>query len=249
VEGSDVVQVTKTAAEPVLFCWSGGKDSCMALHELRRDPLREVVALLTTVTEGFDRISMHGVRRILLERQAAALGLPLEIVTIPPKCVNTEYESRMEAMLLTWKARGITEVAFGDIFLEDLREYREKNLAKVGMKTLFPIWKRPTNELVRDFIAQGFRAVTVCVDPKVLDESFVGREIDAEFLAALPAAVDPCGENGEFHSFVYDGPGFSAPVKFTIGEKVLRDGFWFCDLLPTDAGAQPSRVQDVTLSA
>jgi len=243
------VNVTKTAAEPVLFCWSGGKDSCMALHELRRDPLREVVALLTTVTEGFDRISMHGVRRILLERQAAALGLPLEIVTIPPKCVNTEYESRMEAMLLTWKAHGITEVAFGDIFLEDLREYRERNLARVGMKTLFPVWKQPTDKLVRDFIAQGFRALTVCVDPKILDESFVGREIDAEFLAALPAAADPCGENGEFHSFVYDGPGFSAPVKFTIGEKVLRDGFYFCDLLPADAGAQPSRVQDVTLSA
>jgi uncharacterized protein (TIGR00290 family) len=243
------VEVTKTAAEPVLFCWSGGKDSCKALHELRRDPLREVIALLTTVTEGFDRISMHGVRRILLERQAAALGLPLEIVTIPPKCVNTEYESRMEAMLLTWKKRGITEVAFGDIFLEDLREYREKNLARVGMKTLFPIWKRPTDKLVREFIAQGFRAVTVCVDPKILDESFVGREIDAEFLAALPAAADPCGENGEFHSFVYDGPGFSAPVKFTIGEKVLRDGFYFCDLLPADARAQPSRVQDVTLSA
>ena len=243
------MEVTKTAAEPVLFCWSGGKDSCMALHQLRRDPLREVAALLTTVTEGFDRISMHGVRRILLERQAAALGLPLEIVTIPPKCVNTEYESRMEAMLLSWKKRGITEVAFGDIFLEDLREYREKNLARVGMKTLFPVWKRPTDKLVRDFIAQGFRAVTVCVDPKILDESFVGREIDAEFLATLPAAADPCGENGEFHSFVYDGPGFSAPVKFSIGEKVLRDGFYFCDLLPADASAKSSRVQDVTLSA
>jgi uncharacterized protein (TIGR00290 family) len=221
----------------------------MALHELRRDPLREVVALLTTVTESYDRISMHGVRRVLLERQAAALGLPLEIVTIPPHCVNTEYESRMEAMLLTWKARGITEVAFGDIFLEDLREYREKNLARVGMKTLFPVWKRPTHELVREFIALGFRAVTVCVDPKILDESFVGREIDTDFLAALPAAADPCGENGEFHSFVYDGPGFSARVKFGIGEKVLRDNFYFCDLLPADAGLKSSRVQEATLRA
>jgi uncharacterized protein (TIGR00290 family) len=236
LEGSDDLEVTNKVAEPVLFCWSGGKDSCMALHQLRRDPLREVVALLTTVTEDYDRISMHGVRRILLERQAAALGLPLEIVTIPPKCVNTEYEARMGEMLSSWKKRGITEVAFGDIFLEDLREYREKNLARIGMKTLFPVWKLPTNELVREFIALGFRAVTVCVDPKILDESFVGREIDADFLAALPAAADPCGENGEFHSFVYDGPGFSAPVKFSLGEKVLRDGFYFCDLLPADDG-------------
>jgi uncharacterized protein (TIGR00290 family) len=237
LEGSDDLQLIKNTAKPVLFCWSGGKDSCMALHELRRDPLREVVALLTTVTEGYDRISMHGVRRILLERQAAALGLPLEIVTIPPQCVNAEYESRMEAMLLTWKNRGVTEVAFGDIFLQDLREYREKNLARAEMKALFPVWLRPTRELAREFITLGFRAVTVCVDPKILDESFVGREIDAEFLDTLPAAADPCGENGEFHSFVYDGPGFSAPVHFTLGEKVLRDGFYFCDLLPSEARA------------
>src|ERR1700729_2867119 len=185
--------MTNFVGKPGLVCWSGGKYSCMALHQLRRDPLREVVALLTTVTEGYDRISMHGVRRILLERQAAALGLPLEIVTIPPQCVNAEYESRMEAMLLTWKNRGVTEVAFGDIFLQDLREYREKNLARVGMKTLFPLWLRPTNELAREFVAQGFRAVTVCVDPKILDESFVGREIDGDFLAALPTKADPCG--------------------------------------------------------
>lgn len=234
---------TKSVPKPVLFCWSGGKDSCMALHELRRDPLREVVALLTTVTEGYDRISMHGVRRVLLERQAAALGLPLEIVTIPPQCVNAEYESRMEATLLTWKNRGVTVVAFGDIFLEDLREYREKKLARVGMKALFPVWKRPTDQLVRDFIAEGFRAMTVCVNPKILNESFVGREIDAEFLAALPAAADPCGENGEFHSFVYDGPGFSAPVNLAVGEKLLRDGFWFCDLLPTEAGENRQRSE------
>jgi uncharacterized protein (TIGR00290 family) len=227
--------------KPILFCWSGGKDSCMALHLLRHDPLCEVVALLTTVTEGYDRISMHGVRRILLERQAAALGLPLEIVTIPPQCVNTEYESRMEAMLLTWKNRGVTDVAFGDIFLQDLREYREKNLARVGMKALFPVWLRPTRELVLEFIALGFRAVTVCVDPKILDASFVGREIDERFLAALPAEADPCGENGEFHSFVYNGPGFSAPVQFTLGEKVLRDGFHFCDLLPSETAAKSPR--------
>jgi diphthamide synthase (EF-2-diphthine--ammonia ligase) len=151
--------------------------------------------------------------------------------------VNAEYESRMEAMLLTWKNRGVTEVAFGDIFLQDLREYREKNLARAGMKTLFPVWLRPTRELAREFISLGFRAVTVCVDPKILDESFVGREFDDSFLGALPAEADLCGENGEFHSFVYDGPGFSAPVQFTIGEKVMRDGFYFCDLLPAENSA------------
>jgi uncharacterized protein (TIGR00290 family) len=221
--------------EPVLFCWSGGKDSCLALHELRRDPLREVVALLTTVTEGYDRISMHGVRRVLLERQAASLGLPLEIVTIPPACVNTEYEARMEAMLAKWKARGVNRVAFGDIFLEDLRAYRERNLARIGMEAIFPVWLRPTNVMVREFIALGFRAVTVCVDPKVLSESFVGREIDEKFVAELPAGVDPCGENGEFHSFVFAGPGFAEPIAFTFGEKVLRDEFWFCDLLPAQS--------------
>jgi uncharacterized protein (TIGR00290 family) len=219
-------------AEPVLFCWSGGKDSCLALYELRRDPLREVVALLTTVTEGYDRISMHGVRRELLERQAASLGLPLEIVTIPPGCVNTEYEARMEATLLKWKARGIKQVAFGDIFLQDLREWREKNLARVGMEAIFPVWLRPTDKMVSDFIALGFRSITVCVDPKVLTESFVGREIDEQFVADLPAGVDPCGENGEFHSYAFAGPGFAEPISFTLGEKVLRDGFWFCDLLP-----------------
>lgn len=217
--------------EPVLFCWSGGKDSCMALHELRRDPLREVAALMTTVTEVYDRISMHGVRRELLERQAAALGLPLEIVTIPPKCANADYEARMEAALLKWKERGVKRVAFGDIFLEDLRIYREGNLARVGMEAIFPVWKRPTNELVREFIALGFRAVTVCVDPRVLGESFVGREIDEKFLSELPPGADPCGENGEFHSFVYEGPGFSETVRFTIGERVLREGFYFCDLV------------------
>jgi uncharacterized protein (TIGR00290 family) len=245
---TNVVEFTNTAAKPVLFCWSGGKDSCMALHQLRRDPLREVVALLTTVTEGYDRISMHGVRRELLERQAAALGLPLEIVTIPPQCAGPEYESRMEAMLLTWKSRDVSDVAFGDIFLEDLREYREKNLAKVDMNALFPVWKRPTSELVREFISLGFRAVTVCVDPKILDASFVGREIDAEFLASLPAQADPCGENGEFHSFVYDGPDFRQPVQFKLGDKVLRDGFYFCDLLPAESSAEAPHQSSAKLA-
>jgi uncharacterized protein (TIGR00290 family) len=205
----------------------------MALHELRRNASYEIAALLTTVTEVYDRISMHGVRRELLERQAAALGLPLEIVTIPPVCANANYEARMGAALLRWKARGIRRVAFGDIFLEDLREYRERNLARIGMEAIFPVWLRPTNELVREFIGLGFRAVTVCVDPKKLDGSFVGREINEEFVADLPKGVDPCGENGEFHSFVFDGPGFAGPVELSRGEIVLRDGYWFCDLAPT----------------
>ncbi len=219
-------------AEQVLFCWSGGKDSCMALHELRRDSRVEVAALLTTVTEKYDRISMHGVRRVLLERQAVALGLPLQIVTIPPACVNADYEARMGAALAQWKARGVRRVVFGDIFLQDLREYREQNLARIGMEAIFPLWLRPTDRLVHEFIGLGFRAVTVCVDPKKLDASFVGREINEGFVTDLPAGVDPCGENGEFHSFVFDGPGFAEPVQFTRGEAVPRDGFWFCDLAP-----------------
>jgi uncharacterized protein (TIGR00290 family) len=232
--------------EQVLFCWSGGKDSCMALHELRCDARYEIAALLTTVTETYDRISMHGVRRELLERQAAALGLPIEIVWIPAACVNAEYEARMEAALMQWKARGVRRVAFGDIFLQDLREYRERNLARVEMEAIFPIWLRPTDKLVREFIGLGFRAVTVCVDPKKLDESFVGREFNEEFVTDLSAGVDPCGENGEFHSFVYDGPGFAQTVEITRGEVVQREGFWFCDLMP--AATSQGEIKTVSSS-
>lgn len=222
---------------PILFCWSGGKDSALALDHLRRDPRYEVVALLTTVTETYDRISMHGVRRTLLEQQAAALSLPLEIVTIPPQCSNATYEARMGQTLQRYKDRGVRHAAFGDIFLEDLRVYREQNLARIGMQALFPLWKRPTAELAREFIALGYRAVTVCIDPRVLDASFAGREFDPQFLADLPPAVDPCGENGEFHSFVFAGPDFTSPVAFQIGEVVQREGFCFCDLLPASHSA------------
>jgi uncharacterized protein (TIGR00290 family) len=218
--------------EGVLFCWSGGKDSAMALHALRAAGDRRAVALLTTITDEYDRISMHGVRRVLLERQAESLGLPLHPVLIPPQCVNAIYEARMKAALAEHFARGVRRVAFGDIFLEDLRAYREKNLAQVGMKALFPIWKRDTRELAEQFVQLGFRAVTVCVDPRVLDDSFAGRELDSSFFADLPPGVDPCGENGEFHTFVFDGPIFKTPIAFRTGEKVLRDGFCFCDLLP-----------------
>jgi uncharacterized protein (TIGR00290 family) len=191
-----------------------------------------IIALLTTITEEYDRVSMHGVRRALLERQAESLGLPLHAVLIPPQCINATYEARMKEALAPHFARGVRSVVFGDIFLEDLRAYREKNLAQVGMQAIFPIWKRDTRELAREFVQLGFRAITVCVDPRVLDESFAGRELDASFFADLPPGVDPCGENGEFHTFVFDGPAFETPIAFRAGEKVLRDGFCFCDLLP-----------------
>jgi uncharacterized protein (TIGR00290 family) len=218
--------------EDVLFCWSGGKDSAMALHALQTAGNYRITTLLTTVTDAYDRISMHGVRRILLERQAESLGLPLHPVLIPAHCINAIYEERMKEALEQHLALGASQVAFGDIFLEDLRVYREKNLARVGMKAVFPIWKRDTRELAREFVRQGFRAIAVCVDPRVLDPSFAGRELDASFFADLPPGADPCGENGEFHTYVFDGPIFKTPIAVRTGEKVMRDGFYFCDLLP-----------------
>jgi uncharacterized protein (TIGR00290 family) len=219
------------AREPILFCWSGGKDSAMALHTLLQRSDVHIAALLTTVTEGYERISMHGVRRELLDRQAQSIGLPLHEVRIPPQCVNPIYEARMEEALRVYFESGVRKVAFGDIFLEDLRAYREKNLARVGMTAIFPIWKRDTRELIRFFHANKFRAVAVCVDSKVLDPSFAGRELDESFFRDLPPHADPCGENGEFHTFVFDGPIFQSPIPVRAGEVVNRDGFIFCDLL------------------
>jgi uncharacterized protein (TIGR00290 family) len=204
----------------------------MALHALRAAHGYRVTALLTTVTEEYDRISMHGVRRVLLERQAESLGLPLHMVLIPPQCINATYEARMKEALGEHLAQGVQRVAFGDIFLEDLRVYREKNLAQLGMAALFPIWKRDTRVLAREFLRLGFRAIAVCVDPRVLDPSFAGRVLDESFFTDLPPGVDPCGENGEFHTFVFDGPVFRTPIRFQVGERVTRDGFCFCDLLP-----------------
>jgi len=221
-----------TTPEPILFCWSGGKDSAMALHTLLQQNQFQVIALLTTVTEGYDRIAMHGVRRELLKRQAESIGLPLHEVFIPPQCVNPIYEARMEEALRLFYNQGVRTVAFGDIFLEDLREYREKNLARIGMGAIFPIWKRDTRELIRFFHAQRFRAVVACVDPKVLDPSFAGRELDESFFHDLPPQADPCGENGEFHTFAFDGPIFQSPILIRTGDIVNRDGFVFCDLLP-----------------
>jgi uncharacterized protein (TIGR00290 family) len=217
---------------PVLFSWSGGKDSAMALHSLRQNPDFEVIALLTTVTEGYERISMHGVRRELLHRQADSIGLPLEEVRIPPQCVNPVYEARMGEVVLRFRDRGVRHVAFGDIFLEDLRAYREQKLVAADMTALFPIWKVDTRELAARFLHDKFRAITVCIDPKKLDASFAGRELDASFFRDLPPGVDPCGENGEFHTYVFDGPVFRSPIPVQVGAVVERDSFVFCDLMP-----------------
>jgi len=218
--------------EPVLVCWSGGKDSSLALFEILASENYEVVALLTTVTSGYDRISMHGVRCALLDEQAAAIGLPLRKVTITPAASNADYEAAMHAALLDFKPQGITRVVFGDLFLEDIRKYRDRMLAEIGMTAIYPVWGKDTAHLARDFIEMGFEAVLACVDPKQLDSKYAGRFFDAALLAEFPATVDPCGEKGEFHTFVVAGPIFHRPVKIRRGEVVLRDGFCFCDLLP-----------------
>ncbi len=219
--------------EAVLMSWSGGKDSALALYEVLKSGAYHVAAVLTTVTEDYDRISMHGVRRVLLERQAESLGLHLEKVLIPSKASNEIYEQSWESVLARYGEQGVKTVVFGDIFLEDLRRYREERLATVGMSGVFPIWMRGTKELAKSLISLGFKAITTCVDTNVLGKEFVGRVIDEEFLADLPAFVDPCGENGEYHSFVFDGPIFGGAVRFSVGEKVLRDErFYFCDLVP-----------------
>jgi uncharacterized protein (TIGR00290 family) len=218
--------------EPILFCWSGGKDSAVALQTLLEEKQFQLVALLTTVTEGYERIAMHGVRRELVQQQAERLRLPLHEVRIPPECVNPVYETRMGEALRLYYDQGVRKVAFGDIFLEDLRSYRERNLARIGMTPLFPIWKRDTRELIRHFHEQQFRAIVACVDSKVLDPSFAGRELDESFFRDLPPRADPCGENGEFHTFVFDGPIFQSPIPVRTGDIVNRDGFVFCDLLP-----------------
>jgi uncharacterized protein (TIGR00290 family) len=218
--------------EIVLMSWSGGKDSCLALHDMRAEQKYRVAALLTTVTRDYDRISMHGVRCALLEQQAASLGLPLHQVFISKNASNEEYERKIGEAFSFYRARGIDSVVFGDLFLEDIRAYREQFLARNNMRGLFPVWKRDTSAFIREFLDLGFKAVVTCVDSKALDQSFAGRVIDESFISSLPAEVDPCGENGEFHSFVFDGPGFSAPVKFSLGDTVLRESFWFRDLLP-----------------
>jgi uncharacterized protein (TIGR00290 family) len=219
-----------TAPNAPALSWSGGKDSALALRALREERGVDPCTLVTTVTSGYDRISMHGVRRTLLARQADALGLPLVEVAIPPECANSVYEQRWMDVFASTGLNGVEEIAFGDLFLEDVRAYREVLLARGGRRGLFPLWGRDTTRLAREFVTAGFRAGLVCVDPKQLDGSFVGREYDEGLLAELPVDVDPCGERGEFHTFVYAGPGFSEPIGCQVGDVVERDGFVFCDL-------------------
>ena len=220
--------------QKLVLSWSGGKDSAISLYELRRSKQYEVVGLLTTITRDYDRVSMHGVRRILLEQQAESVGIPLKKVLIPKGCTNEIYERLLAEEMEQFKRKGVFQVAFGDIFLQDLKAYREQNLAKVGMQGVFPIWKRDSRELVESFINLCFKSIITTCDPRVIGEEFCGRVIDKQFLSELPASVDPAGENGEFHSFTFDGPIFRQPVHFTVGEKVLRDGFWFQDLVPLE---------------
>lgn len=215
--------------------WSGGKDSALALRALSADPGPDAGALITTVTRDYGRISMHGVRRELLAQQARAAGLPLIEVEIPAGCTNDVYEERMSQALTEAPLGSAHTIAFGDLFLSDIRAYREERLRLVGKQALFPVWGRDTTLLAHEFIEAGFEALIVSVDPARLDPSFAGRAFDEELLADLPPEVDPCGENGEFHTFVHAGPIFGRPIACERGEIVQRDGFVFCDVLPKTA--------------
>lgn len=230
--------------------WSGGKDSSLCLHRILQDDRYRVDCLLTSVNAAHNRISMHGVRRQLLEAQARAIGLPLQTIELPEQPGMADYEQAMQHKVGSLQTAGYTHAVFGDIFLEDLRQYREQKLAAIGMNSLFPLWKVPTGELMQEFLALGFKAIVVCVNEQFLDKSFCGRLIDASFVRDLPDNVDVCGENGEYHSFVFDGPLFHQPIPYVKGELVYKRydapqttpanapmdqpssyGFYFCDLL------------------
>ncbi|MFK8102812.1 MAG: diphthine--ammonia ligase [Saprospiraceae bacterium] len=227
--------------------WSSGKDAALALYHLQKNNQLEVDRLVTTINTHFDRVTMHGLQRQLLEEQAAAIGLPLDTIELPQSPTMEAYDLILQKEMQSFVEAGYTHCGFGDIFLEDLRQYRETQLAQVNLQGIFPLWKRDTKLLLEEFLALGFRAVVLCLNAQLLDESFLGREIDANFMKDLPAGVDPCGENGEFHTFCFDGPIFNYPVEFELGEKVFRSypqpkqadnsavqemGFWFCDLIP-----------------
>jgi len=228
--------------EKVIFCWSGGKDSAFALYKVLKEEKYEVIALLTTLNSEYKRISMHGVREELLDKQAESIGLPL-IKMYVKEGTNEEYEKEMEQLLLKHKVKGVTKIIFGDIFLEDLRTYRENNLAKIGLKAEFPLWKKDTKELINEFIDLGFKTITCCVNDGYLAKDKVGVEIDKNFIDALPSTIDPCGENGEYHTFCFAGPIFKNTIEFIVGEKVYKPlpvklsgissptiGFWYIDL-------------------
>ncbi len=217
-----------------MLSWSSGKDSAWALNILRRDTKIQLVGLFTTINEAFDRVAMHAVRRELVEAQARSVGLPLHIITIPFPCPNAVYEERMGSFVERMRAEGVGAMAFGNLFLEDIRAYRQDRLKGTGILPLFPIWQHDTRKLATEMIATGLKAHVTCVDPRKLDTSFASRTFDAEFIAALPDNVDPCGENGEFHTFAFEGPMFQEPISTRRGEVVERDGFVFADLLSPD---------------
>jgi uncharacterized protein (TIGR00290 family) len=220
--------------------WSSGKDSAMALYRIRMSRKFEVSCLLTTITDQFRRISMHSVREELLDLQAESVGVPVAKLRIPYPCPNNVYEQKMHQLLSELKTRGVTHCVFGDLFLEDVRRYREERLSQIGIQPVFPVWGENTRELAHEMIREGFRAVVTCVDTRKLDPSFAGRDFDRSFLDDLPRNVDPCGENGEFHTFVYDGPVFRKGIQVEVGERVLRDGYQFVDVLPTTGTDKPS---------
>jgi uncharacterized protein (TIGR00290 family) len=219
-------------SEATWVSWSSGKDSALALATARADPALEVVGLLTTLNAAADRVAMHAVRRELLRAQADALGLPVHQVELPWPCGNEEYGRLMTDAVASATSAGVTRMVFGDLYLADVRDYRERALAGTGIEPVFPLWGRPTRALAAEMVDAGIRATLTCVDPRRLDASFAGRAFDHDLLADLPPAVDPCGENGEFHTFVHDGPGFAAPLGVRVGEVVERDGFVFADVLP-----------------
>jgi uncharacterized protein (TIGR00290 family) len=221
-----------------LLSWSSGKDSAWALHLLREQREYEIVALLTTFNRAADRVAMHGVRRTLVRAQAEAAGIPLCEVDLPWPCSNEDYESAMKQTCDKAVESGIECVAFGDLFLTDIREYREKQLRNTGLQPIFPVWEIPTRELAHEMIGSGLRARLACVDTKQISRDFAGREFDAQLLLELPASADPCGENGEFHSFVYAGPMFKRPLPVEVGEIVMREQFAYADLLPSELGSQ-----------
>lgn len=221
----------------ILLAWSSGKDSAWALHVLREQGQYEVAGLMTTFNAAFDRVAMHSTRRNLVEMQAEAAGVPLIAAPIPWPCSNADYELAMKQVCDKALAEGISAIAFGDLFLTDVRAYRERQLKDTGLQPLFPLWGLPTKALAQEMISTGLRAKLVCVDPRQISANFIGCDFDHKFLSEIPAGVDPCGENGEFHSFVHAGPMFSRDLAIVTGENVERDGFWFCDVLPAVAAA------------
>ena len=219
--------------EKVVFSWSGGKDSALALYKIQQSKQYEIVSLLTTLTDEYKRTSMHGIRENLLEKQTNSLNIPLHKIFLPKNGTNETYGKKMTESLQYFKDQGVTKIVFGDIFLEDVRKYREDNLKQIGMKGIFPLWGQKTENLSKEFFDLGFSSIICCIDSQKLEKKFVGRYFDKNFISDLPSNIDVMGENGEFHSFVYAGPNFQKHISFDIGNFVFRENrFWYCDLIP-----------------